>query len=416
MRILMINHFPLEGSGSGTYTKNLAMQLVENGHEVCVIMPENRSDYPRYEGVQFHPVFFTNTMPVHAQTEDIDTAPPAGALPFNFPCFTTHPHSVTSFADLSSDQIDAYLEAFRNALAQEVAQFKPDIIHGQHIWMLPALAADYNIPLVLTAHGTDLMGCSEWPDLRHYAETAMDACARVLCVSRDNEALVRTVFPAHTHKVIRMRNGYNPAIFFAQDLDAPSVLQPYGINPAGKRIVLFAGKLTAFKGVNVLLDAAALYQDKLEDVITLIAGDGELRADLHEQAEKLHLHSLHFLGNVSQEELCRLYNIACVDIVPSRREPFGLVAVEAMACGTPVIATNEGGLPDFVNDEVGALVPVDDAQALADAIVAVLERASNDTEWSSRIRDYASSYSQAEIISALEDVYRSVIQESDARG
>jgi len=61
MKVLMINHFPLEGSGSGTYTKNLAMQLAKQGHEVCVILPENTADFPRYESMRLHPVYFTNT-------------------------------------------------------------------------------------------------------------------------------------------------------------------------------------------------------------------------------------------------------------------------------------------------------------------------------------------------------------------
>ena len=65
---------------------------------------------------------------------------------------------------------------------------------------------------------------------------------------------------------------------------------------------------------------------------------------------------------------------ADVSVVPSRVEPFGLVAVEALACGTPVVATNEGGLPDFINEQVGALVPVDDPQALAGAIIAEIRQ------------------------------------------
>lgn len=67
-----------------------------------------------------------------------------------------------------------------------------------------------------------------------------------------------------------------------------------------------------------------------------------------------------------------IYNIADVSCVPSRREPFGLVAAEAMACGTPVIATNEGGLPDFINEKVGILVPVDDSEKLALAVKQVI--------------------------------------------
>ena len=57
MKILMINHFPLEGSGSGTYTKNLAVSLTKKGHDVCIIMPENTEEYPLLEGVRLHPVF-----------------------------------------------------------------------------------------------------------------------------------------------------------------------------------------------------------------------------------------------------------------------------------------------------------------------------------------------------------------------
>ena len=398
MRILMINHFPLEGSGSGTYTKNLAMQLAGLGHEVCVILPENQTEIPQYEGVRLHPVFFT-------YEEQIP-----GALPFNFPCFTTHPRSVVAFKDLDDAQMQAYQEAFTQAIDQEVAEWKPDIIHGQHVWILPYLAIGKGVPLVLTAHGTDLMGYDKWPSLRHYAEAAMEACAKVICISKDNEALIRKTFPAHVDKIVRMRNGYNPAIFFPQQLDRAEVLGAYGVDYQGQRVALFAGKLTKFKGVDVLLDAAAIIAQKDPDVFIPIAGDGEERANLEAQKERLGLPNVQLLGNVTQDALCRLYNIADVDLVPSRREPFGLVAVEAMACGTPVVATNEGGLPDFVNDSVGGLVPVEDAPALADKILETLTRAVGNPAWRADIQKYAEqNYSQAAIISELDALYKSVV-------
>ena len=265
MKVLMINHFPLEGSGSGTYTKNLAMQLAKRGHEVCIILPENTASYPEYEGIRLHPVFFTNTDA--DEPEKIE-----GALPFNFPCFTTHPVSTTAFSDLNHIQMGDYLGAFRAALEEELDSFEPDIIHGQHVWALPSLAAGYDVPLVLTAHGTDLMGCDKWPDLRHFAETALKGASRVICISADNEALVRTMFPEHADKIVRMRNGYNPDVFFPQELDRAEVLAAHGVDAAGRDLILFAGKMAHFKGVDVLMDAAALYESRLPNAITVLAG------------------------------------------------------------------------------------------------------------------------------------------------
>ena len=80
-----------------------------------------------------------------------------------------------------------------------------------------------------------------------------------------------------------------------------------------------------------------------------------------------------FLGNQTQENLNILYNIADVLAVPSRIEGFGLVAVEALACGTPVIATNQGGLPEFINEKVGAIVEVEDDVALEKEISQILK-------------------------------------------
>ena len=402
MKILMINHFPLEGSGSGTYTKNLATQLAKLGHEVCVILPVNTVDIPQYEGVRLHPVFFTNP--------DDPTATDAGALPFNFPCFTTHPVSVMAFEGLKAEQMEMYLEAFKEALDEEVRDFAPDVVHGQHVWALPSLAAGCGVPLVLTAHGTDLMGYDKWPEMRHFAETAMDACAKVICISADNEKLVRDIFPQHADKIVRMRNGYNPDIFYPQQLDRAEVLGAHGLDYAGEDVILFAGKMTRFKGIDILMEAAATYEDALPNAITVLAGDGEERANLEAQAADLGLTRVHFIGNVAQDELARLYNIADIDLVPSRREPFGLVAVEAMACGTPVVATNQGGLPDFVNESVGALVNPEDPADLARGIEDTLGRALANPAWREDIAAYASgNYSQAVIIRELDELYRAVV-------
>jgi glycosyltransferase involved in cell wall biosynthesis len=89
---------------------------------------------------------------------------------------------------------------------------------------------------------------------------------------------------------------------------------------------------------------------------------------LRAQAEQLDLKGVHFLGHQAQTDVAELFNVSDVSTGPSRVEPFGLVAVEALACGTPVVPTNEGGLPDFVDERLGTLVDVGDTPGLAKAI------------------------------------------------
>ena len=458
MKILMINHFPLAGSGSGTYTKNLAVHLAQLGHEVCVILPENTDDFERVPGTRLRPVYFSPNdgapgLGADAEDKAVNAAnpaqtgaamncvessvdvrqtsrdkpfddiglrslgtSPADALPFNFPCFTTHPRSITSFGDLSGEQMAQYTRAFTSAIEEEIGANRPDVIHGQHVWILPALAAGRGIPLVLTAHGTDLMGYDKWPEMRHFAETAMDACSAVISISKDNCALLEEKFPQHAAKIVMMRNGYDPGVFYPEDVKRDEVLVKYGIEPGAwrdRKIVSFAGKLARFKGVDVLLDAVAIIEQKHHDILFLIVGDGDERDALHAQAKELGLQTVRFLGNVDQQALRRLYNIADVSLVPSRREPFGLVAIEAMACGRPVIATNQGGLPDFVNDSVGVLCEPEDAQDLARTILATLEREEHTDmpAWRKDIAHYARThYAQDMIIKELENLYQKAIE------
>ena len=418
MKILMINHFPLAGSGSGTYTRNLAVHLSELGHEVCIILPENTNDYSEPEGVRLHPVFFSpkgdearKSIPEEELGRTMDSA-----LPFNFPCFTSHPRSVMTFGDLDEEKLRLYIKAFQNAIDEEIEKDRPDIVHGQHVWILPSLAVRKGIPLVLTAHGTDLMGFDKWPHLREYAQRAMDECFAVISISKDNCELIRERFPEDSDKIVMMRNGYDPKIFYPEDVDKAGLFERHGITKEeyeGRKIISFAGKLAHFKGVDVLLEAAKIYEDKKPQTITLIVGDGDERDVLHKQAKDLNLKTVHFFGNVDQRELRHVYNSADVNLVPSRREPFGLVAIEAMACGTPVIATNQGGLPDFVNDSVGGLVEPEDAKDLADKILEVLKRTDEDDvcKWRKQIADYARNhYAQDKIIEELDTLYKKAMK------
>lgn len=216
MRVLLINHFHLEGSGSGTYTKNIALHLRKRGHEVCVIFPENRPVL-MLPGIRMFPVMFSAGKASWS------------SLPFNFPCFTTHPQSRTTFADLSSGELAQYLTLFSSVLRQAVREFQPDVIHAQHAWCLSWLASLCDIPLVVTIHGTDLMGCRKWPVFRGFAEEAIAGSAKVLAISQDNRDLAISVLPSCANRLLLLPNGYNEDIFYPEEVDRELLFDSLGL-------------------------------------------------------------------------------------------------------------------------------------------------------------------------------------------
>ena len=361
MKVLLINHFPLHGSGSGIYTQNIAKELIKKGHEVFVIDLDNRKDNREYKFGR-RTVLFDVT-----KNQEPD-------LPFNFPCFTTHPRSKNTFYKLDYVKIEQYINKLKEVISQTSEAFQPDIIHAQHIWIIPYIAALLKIPYVITAHGTDLMGYKKDPRYHKYAEESVKKCQKIITISAQVKKDTLSTFNIPKNKVKLIPNGFDQTIFRKKDIDRQQFLKQYRLEKIEKkRVISFVGKFTEFKGIDVLLNAAEKVQERMDDVVFFLAGDGELRDNMEKLAIKLELENIFFLGHQPQELIADLYNVADLSIVPSRIEPFGLVAIEAMACGTPVIATNAGGLPDFIDDSVGHLVKMDNTTALADAILEELK-------------------------------------------
>jgi len=397
MKVLLPNHFPLKGSGSGIYTQNVARELLKLGHEALAIVP----DHQEVTGYPFpvHTILFSPE-PEQGKGER--------GLPFNFPCFTTHPRSNVTFGDLTDEQMRAYVEAFMAAIREAVVQWQPDIIHAQHLWVTAYCAAQTGVPYVATSHGTDLMGYRRYPRYRDMATTGVMGAAKVIAISRQVARDVRQIYNLDEDKITLIWNGFDANIFKVLPVSRAEVLSKYGLPPNPPAVVSFVGKLTEFKGVDVLLHAAQRYEREIEGVITLIVGHGALDEELRALAQELGLKGVYFLEQQPQEEVARIYNIADVSTVPSRVEPFGLVAIEALACGTPVVATNKGGLPDFINERVGSLVPVDDAEQLAAAIVHEIRSHSKQTKgkwaaqyalaeysWTQQVKRMVQTYQQA---------------------
>lgn len=364
MRVLIMNHFPLEGSGSGVYTYNVAKELVGLGCMVEVIYPEHqKTTYPEFLS---QVVTFKSDSPDENGEKDV---------PFNFPCFTSHPRSNTTFYELSEGQIERYIEVFEAATKEAIERFKPDVIHAQHLWLMPYIASKFNIPYIVTAHGTDLKGFVQDERYHPYALEGALKAARVITISKQVDEEVRKLYGVPAERLELILNGYDQTLFKPTNETLAQFLEARNIPSDYQDAVVFAGKLAEFKGVDVLLNAFAPIEKEHEGrTCLIIAGHGDQYDRLMVLKKELDLKHVYFIGHVSQKELVSLYNIGSVSVVPSRSEPFGLVAIEALACGTPVVGTNQGGLPDFITPEIGALVPVEDVKALSQALMDELNR------------------------------------------
>lgn len=157
--------------------------------------------------------------------------------------------------------------------------------------------------------------------------------------------------------------------------------------------MLFVGRLVYYKGCEILLKAFK----EVDNAELTIIGDGELRAKLENEAVKYNMTSkVHFLGNVEEERLFNAFEECDVFILPSiaKSEAFGLVQIEAMAYGKPVINTNlPSGVPYVSLDHVtGLTVPPNDVQALADAIRWMVDHEEERIEMGKRARDRVKEY------------------------
>jgi len=395
MKILLINHLPLIGSGSGVYTTNLAKYLNKLGHEICIIMPENETkniEKEEFKKFKLHPVYFKNEEEIQGQLE------------FNFPCFTSHSRSNYNFYDMSEKHYQEYCKAFDNAIKEEIEKFKPDVIHAGHIWIISSIACKYNIPTVVTSHGTDIIGIEKGDRYRKQAEFVIEKAKKIIAVSSENKNLIIKNYPNSKPEIIYA--GYDPKIFNIKEYNKEEILNKYNITYSGQKIILFAGRLSYLKGVDILLKASKQYEK--EDIITIIAGNGDLRKSLKDLAKQLDVKNVYFVGHKSQKKLKELYNIADIFVMPSRMEAFGLVAIEAIACGTPVICSNSGGMKEYINSKVGKIVENENVEELAKAIKTTLKKL--DKYNKEELANYAeTNFSQEKSLKRLLEIYNEMI-------
>ena len=312
---------------------------------------------------------------------------------------------------------------FSSGLFLKPLKYDVDIIHSHLTFSLGDLAALWyakikkKTPFVLTYHGD--------------AHQNYGSLIRRMGISFYNNHLVKK-FLSSAKVIISPSKWYVHESRFLREYKYKTVVIPNGINledfnvlyskkecreklglPIDKNIVLFVGSLIQYKGPDVLLRALPKIIEVFPDTLLVFVGDGRMRRELAELSKKLSVDRYVKSVGFAKESFKPLYyEAADLFVLPSTMstESFGVVNLEAMASGLPIVASKIGGIPDLVKDhENGLLVPPRDSDALADSITLILKDQDLKNKMSEDAQRKVKHYSWEKIAEKTERIYEKVL-------
>ena len=310
-----------------------------------------------------------------------------------------------------------------------------DLIHS-HYWMSGVAAKElkdaWHVPVVQMFHTLGLMknriaGEGEHEgDFRIQGERdVLGFVDRVVAATLAEQAQLQWLYAVKTKKIRVVPPGVDLRHFYPIPADEAKA---YIDASQGDCLMLYVGRIEPLKGIDTLLRAIALIRDgeKLAGhniCLSIIGGDADISeeemsvemARLHALRQELGLvDSVNFLGKRSQESLPYYYSAAELVVVPSHYESFGMVALEAMACGTPVVASQVGGLAFLVQDGVtGYHVPDQDPEALAEKLITLMSDPEQHARMGAAAVALAQDYAWEKIAVQIVKVYEEVLDEAE---
>lgn len=340
---------------------------------------------------------------------------------------------------LPKDELPLYIEPFVEGIIgfSERKQIQYDLVHG-HYWMSGLagmlLKETWDVPLIQMFHTLGLMkqriGQTE-EEREGEARVAgerrvMRNADQIVAATEAERAQLEMLYGINPQKVTIIPPGVDTHHFYPIPPDEAK--EAIGI-ASEDRMALFVGRIEPLKGVDTLLRAMAIVKKTCKAFVcphylVIIGGDPEGHPEtLTDEMQRLRALSASlgldeivlFLGKRGQNTLPYYYSAAEVVVMPSHYESFGMVALEAMACGTPVIASRVGGLAHLIKDgETGFFVPAQDPEALADKLRLLFV----DPDLRARLgcagAVYAQDYSWEDITSQVASLYRSLVTETAA--
>lgn len=271
------------------------------------------------------------------------------------------------------------------------AEFPFDVIDAHYAFPDGAaatlLAAHFRVPVAVTVRGGDLDLLPRFRLRRRAVERTLRRANRVFAVS-EHLAARAIELGASSRSILVVPNGVDSDVFFHADLEAARRRLGASVDRA---LIVCAGNLLAEKGQHVLVEALARMEVGGEDPHVVVIGSDPspteaYRRRLERDIDRLRLGGrVRLLGSVDQRALGDWYRAADLLVLPTFREGCPNVVREALACGTPVVASRVGGVPELItSEELGLLVEPGDTDALARAIHEALRRSWNRPEIAAR--------------------------------
>jgi glycogen(starch) synthase len=389
VRVLMLSweYPPLVVGGLGRHVDALARELAAAGHDVRVI---TRGDRPA----------------AHTELRDGVRVVRAAADPLAI--------------DFTTETLLAWAQAFEHALLRAalpvVRRWRPDVVHA-HDWLVAQTAVTVTettrAPLVATLHATEAGRHQGW--LPSPLNRAIDSVERwlagrasevITCSTAMRDEVVRLFDP---QRVDIVPNGIDAARWTESARAKAAARAAYG---GDGPVLAFAGRLVHEKGVQDLLRALRPLRDSFPGLRLAVAGAGGYEPMLRDLSRRLRVvRAVDWLGFVPENELAAVLGAADAVVVPSLYEPFGIVALEAVVAGTPLVVAETGGLRDLADSGVAATsFPPGDVDALVSAVGKVLVDPAAARRLAARAaRTVRRAYTWQAVATRTADVYRRAV-------
>lgn len=287
-----------------------------------------------------------------------------------------------------------------------------DIVHAHYAFPsgLPArlLKRRFNTPYIVTCHGGDLNKMAKkGPFFHAQTKRILEEAAHVIAVGQDLEKQIINDYQISKEKVTLLSMGVDRSLFFEQSKE--EARKQLGLAP-DRTHLLYVGNLIEEKGLLDLVEAYALLREKGKKADLHLVGPKRQAAFYDRLQQKIASFGIadgvFFHGAKPQKEVAQWMNAADVFVLPSHTEGFGLVAVEAMACGTPVVGTDVGGLRYLLGDGVGVTVPPRNPKRLSEEMLKVLTDREQRIQLIEKGRERAREHDKTVITKKLMDIYQ----------